>query len=153
MRTLRRSQGNFFFLWRCLLAGAPLVTVKPPPFAPQLPLGPSSRNPNHHWAIVPDACRAISRAPSTAPRALHFAFAYDADLDTATESTIEPAISPVDSISPSLPTPRCGLPVCISSDTLANMSAYYESSQWAPSGQAGWDHQTPPPARSGTFFP
>ncbi|KAK4136873.1 hypothetical protein BT67DRAFT_193331 [Trichocladium antarcticum] len=89
MRTLRRSQGNIFFLWRCLLA----------------------------------------------------------------ESTIEPEISPVDSISPSLPTPRCGLPVCTSSDTVANMSAYYESSQWAPSGQAGWDHQTPPPARSGTFFP
>ncbi|KAK3897953.1 hypothetical protein C8A05DRAFT_19381 [Staphylotrichum tortipilum] len=29
------------------------------------------------------------------------------------------------------------------------MSAYYETSQWPPSGQAGWDHQTPPPARSG----
>ncbi|KAK4103353.1 hypothetical protein N658DRAFT_309960 [Parathielavia hyrcaniae] len=29
------------------------------------------------------------------------------------------------------------------------MSAYYEPSQWPPSGQAGWDHQTPPPARSG----
>ncbi|KAL2198401.1 hypothetical protein P885DRAFT_67586 [Corynascus similis CBS 632.67] len=29
------------------------------------------------------------------------------------------------------------------------MSAYYEPSQWPPSGQSGWDHQTPPPARSG----
>ncbi|KAH6630561.1 hypothetical protein B0J18DRAFT_105138 [Chaetomium sp. MPI-SDFR-AT-0129] len=31
------------------------------------------------------------------------------------------------------------------------MSTYYESSpsQWPPSGQSGWDHQTPPPARSG----
>lgn len=30
------------------------------------------------------------------------------------------------------------------------MSAYYESSpQWPTSGQSGWDHQTPPPARSG----
>ncbi|KAK0656256.1 hypothetical protein B0T16DRAFT_451853 [Cercophora newfieldiana] len=29
------------------------------------------------------------------------------------------------------------------------MSAYYEPPQWPPSGQAGWEHQTPPPARSG----
>ncbi|KAK4233429.1 hypothetical protein C8A03DRAFT_38863 [Achaetomium macrosporum] len=31
------------------------------------------------------------------------------------------------------------------------MSGYYEpsASQWPPTGQAGWDHQTPPPARSG----
>ncbi|KAK4119336.1 hypothetical protein N657DRAFT_261360 [Parathielavia appendiculata] len=29
------------------------------------------------------------------------------------------------------------------------MSAYYDPSQWPPQGQAGWDHQTPPPARSG----
>ncbi|KAL2134594.1 hypothetical protein VTI74DRAFT_11417 [Chaetomium olivicolor] len=29
------------------------------------------------------------------------------------------------------------------------MSAYYEPSQWPPTGQPGWDHQTPPPARSG----
>ncbi|KAK1758550.1 hypothetical protein QBC47DRAFT_375045 [Echria macrotheca] len=29
------------------------------------------------------------------------------------------------------------------------MSAYYEPSQWPPTGQSGWDHQTPPPARSG----
>ncbi|KAK4454748.1 hypothetical protein QBC34DRAFT_140187 [Podospora aff. communis PSN243] len=29
------------------------------------------------------------------------------------------------------------------------MSQYYEPSQWPPSGQAGWEHQTPPPARSG----
>ncbi|KAL2260676.1 hypothetical protein VTK26DRAFT_5244 [Humicola hyalothermophila] len=29
------------------------------------------------------------------------------------------------------------------------MSAYYEPSQWPPTGQTGWDHQTPPPARSG----
>ncbi|KAJ4298799.1 hypothetical protein N0V88_003832 [Collariella sp. IMI 366227] len=30
------------------------------------------------------------------------------------------------------------------------MSTYYEPSQWPPTGQAGWDHQTPPPpARSG----
>ncbi|KAK3996373.1 hypothetical protein QBC44DRAFT_231822 [Cladorrhinum sp. PSN332] len=30
--------------------------------------------------------------------------------------------------------------------------AYYENQQWPPSGPAssGWDHQTPPPARSGT---
>jgi len=31
------------------------------------------------------------------------------------------------------------------------MSAYYESSQWPAQGQSGWDHQTPPPARSGKF--
>ena|SRR6187551_93066 len=29
------------------------------------------------------------------------------------------------------------------------MSAYYEAQQWPPAGQAGWEHQTPPPARSG----
>ncbi|KAL2169424.1 hypothetical protein VTG60DRAFT_6053 [Thermothelomyces hinnuleus] len=29
------------------------------------------------------------------------------------------------------------------------MSGYYEPSQWPSSGQSGWDHQTPPPARSG----
>ncbi|KAK0730310.1 hypothetical protein B0H67DRAFT_475446 [Lasiosphaeris hirsuta] len=29
------------------------------------------------------------------------------------------------------------------------MSAYYEPPQWPPAGQAGWEHQTPPPARSG----
>lgn len=29
------------------------------------------------------------------------------------------------------------------------MSGYYEPSQWPQTGQAGWDHQTPPPARSG----
>ncbi|KAK4117794.1 hypothetical protein N656DRAFT_786431 [Canariomyces notabilis] len=29
------------------------------------------------------------------------------------------------------------------------MSGYYEPSQWPPTGQSGWDHQTPPPARSG----
>ena len=32
--------------------------------------------------------------------------------------------------------------------------AYYENQQWPPAGQAagGWDHQTPPPARSGSFY-
>ncbi|KAK3940607.1 hypothetical protein QBC46DRAFT_123753 [Diplogelasinospora grovesii] len=29
------------------------------------------------------------------------------------------------------------------------MAAYYEPSQWQSAGQAGWEHQTPPPARSG----
>ncbi|KAK3336384.1 hypothetical protein B0T19DRAFT_437154 [Cercophora scortea] len=30
------------------------------------------------------------------------------------------------------------------------MSAYYEAPQWSsPAGQTGWEHQTPPPARSG----
>ncbi|KAM7201948.1 hypothetical protein V8F20_004656 [Naviculisporaceae sp. PSN 640] len=30
------------------------------------------------------------------------------------------------------------------------MSAYYEAAQWTgPPGQSGWEHQTPPPARSG----
>ncbi|KAK3330675.1 hypothetical protein B0H66DRAFT_71787 [Apodospora peruviana] len=30
------------------------------------------------------------------------------------------------------------------------MSAYYENPQWsAPAAQSGWEHQTPPPARSG----
>ncbi|KAM7220636.1 hypothetical protein V8F06_004040 [Rhypophila decipiens] len=29
------------------------------------------------------------------------------------------------------------------------MSAYYENNQWSTAGQAGWEHQTPPPARSG----
>jgi len=29
------------------------------------------------------------------------------------------------------------------------MSQYYEPPQWPPAGQTGWDHQTPPPARSG----
>jgi len=32
------------------------------------------------------------------------------------------------------------------------MSAYYEPSQWPPTGQPGWDHQTPPPARSGMIY-
>jgi hypothetical protein len=35
----------------------------------------------------------------------------------------------------------------------ATMSQYYGESQWlgAGSGQPTWDHQTPPPARSGEF--
>ncbi|KAK0733805.1 hypothetical protein B0T26DRAFT_745803 [Lasiosphaeria miniovina] len=29
------------------------------------------------------------------------------------------------------------------------MATYYEPPQWSPAGQTGWEHQTPPPARSG----
>ena len=32
------------------------------------------------------------------------------------------------------------------------MSQYYEPPQWPPAGQTGWEHQTPPPARSGMIF-
>ena len=46
--------------------------------------------------------------------------------------------------------PRCGFPEPpLRRCSGLSMSGYYEPPQWPPSGQAGWDHQTPPPARSG----
>jgi hypothetical protein len=122
-------------------------------FAPQLPLPPFpklQRSPNYGpGQLCFDTCRCRVISAHRLPRALHSTHANLIRCKALLPS--KPEISVPRFPFRTAPDTRCGFPVRAPLQTLVIMSAYYESSsQWPPSGQAGWDHQTPPPpARSG----
>jgi hypothetical protein len=140
-----------------LLAGAPLAAGAKPHFRASASLAPFPEAPEipelRARTIVLDTCRCRVISAHRLPRALHSTHANLIRCKALLPS--KPEISVPRFPFRTAPDTRCGFPVSSPLQTLVIMSAYYESSsQWPPSGQAGWDHQTPPPpARSGESLP
>ena len=146
---LGKAPNNFFpCLGWCATRGQPNShqpsrLSSPCPFSPELrEFGPRRRTSKR---FVPDTCRFRVASTHRPLRALHFAHANLISCRASCRARNSPRRFPNQSAADN----RCGFPVRTPQQTLVIMSAYYEPSQWPPSGQSGWDHQTPPPARSG----